>query len=96
VERVRNLDFHSPYGCSKGSADQYFRDYARIYGLKTVVCGNRAFTGTGSFGVEDQGGSPGFCIAVAQGRQITIYGDGKQVRDVLFIDDLDAVVRSGV
>jgi CDP-paratose 2-epimerase len=88
VDESRNLDFHSPYGCSKGSADQYFRDYARIYGLKTVVLRQSCIYGYRQFGVEDQGWIAWFCIAVAQGRQITIYGDGKQVRDVLFIDDL--------
>jgi CDP-paratose 2-epimerase len=84
----RNLDFHSPYGCSKGSADQYFRDYSRIYGLKTVVLRQSCIYGYRQFGVEDQGWIAWFCIAVAQAKQITIYGDGKQVRDVLFIDDL--------
>jgi CDP-paratose 2-epimerase len=84
----RNLDFHSPYGCSKGAADQYIRDYARIYGLKTVVMRQSCIYGYRQFGVEDQGWVAWFCIAVALGKQITIYGDGKQVRDVLFIDDL--------
>ena len=84
----RGLDFHSPYGCSKGCADQYFRDYARIYGLKTVVMRQSCIYGYRQFGVEDQGWVAWFCIAVALGKGITIYGDGKQVRDVLFIDDL--------
>jgi CDP-paratose 2-epimerase len=82
------LDFHSPYGCSKGAGDQYVRDYARIYGLKTVVFRQSCIYGTRQFGVEDQGWVAHFCIAAAQGRTINIYGNGKQVRDVLWIDDL--------
>jgi CDP-paratose 2-epimerase len=88
ITEERNLDFHSPYGCSKGAADQYFRDYARMYGLKTVVLRQSCIYGYRQFGVEDQGWVAWFCIAVVQGRPITLYGDGKQVRDVLFIDDL--------
>jgi CDP-paratose 2-epimerase len=88
VNEQRNLDFHSPYGCSKGAADQYFRDYARIYGLKTIVMRQSCIYGYRQFGVEDQGWVAWFCIAAALGKQITIYGDGKQVRDVLFMDDL--------
>jgi CDP-paratose 2-epimerase len=82
------LDFHSPYGCSKGAADQYVRDYARIYGLKTVVFRQSCIYGTRQFGVEDQGWVAHFCIATRLGRPISIYGNGKQVRDVLWIDDL--------
>lgn len=88
VDENRNLDFHSPYGCSKGTADQYCRDYTRIYGLKTVVMRQSCIYGYRQFGVEDQGWVAWFCIATILGKQITIYGDGKQVRDVLFIDDL--------
>lgn len=82
------LDFHSPYGCSKGSADQYVRDYARIYGLKTVVFRQSCIYGPNQFGVEDQGWIAWFIIAALFNKQITIYGNGKQVRDILFIDDL--------
>jgi CDP-paratose 2-epimerase len=82
------LDFHSPYGCSKGSADQYCRDYARMYGLKTVVMRQSCIYGYHQFGIEDQGWVAWFCIATALGKPVTIYGDGGQVRDVLFIDDL--------
>lgn len=82
------LDFHSPYGCSKGSADQYVRDYARIYGLKTVVFRQSCIYGERQFGVEDQGWVAWFVIARTMGRDITIYGDGKQVRDVLHVGDL--------
>ncbi len=88
VPENRLLDFHSPYGCSKGCADQYVRDYARIYGLKTVVCRQSCIYGYRQFGVEDQGWVAWFIIATVLGKDLTIYGDGKQVRDVLFIDDL--------
>lgn len=82
------LDFHSPYGCSKGAGDQYVRDYARIYGLPTVVFRQSCIYGPRQFGVEDQGWVAWFIIAAVMGRPITIYGDGKQVRDVLHVDDL--------
>jgi CDP-paratose 2-epimerase len=88
VDENRNLDFHSPYGCSKGAADQYCRDYFRIYGLNTIVLRQSCIYGYRQFGIEDQGWVAWFCIASALGRPITIYGDGKQIRDVLFIDDL--------
>jgi CDP-paratose 2-epimerase len=90
IAEDRPLDFHSPYGCSKGCGDQYVRDYARIYGLKTVVMRQSCIYGTRQFGIEDQGWLAHFCIAARHGRPITIYGDGKQVRDVLWIDDLVA------
>jgi CDP-paratose 2-epimerase len=82
------LDFHSPYGCSKGAGDQYVRDYARIYGLPTVVFRQSCIYGTRQFGVEDQGWVAWFLIAAVTGQPITIYGDGKQVRDLLWVDDL--------
>jgi CDP-paratose 2-epimerase len=82
------LDFHSPYGCSKGTGDQYVRDYARIYGLRSVVFRQSCIYGTRQFGVEDQGWIAWMTIAAVTGKPITIYGDGKQVRDVLFVDDL--------
>lgn len=82
------LDFHSPYGCSKGAGDQYVRDYARIYDLPTVVFRQSCIYGPRQFGVEDQGWVAWFLIAAVTGRKITIYGDGKQVRDVLWVDDL--------
>jgi CDP-paratose 2-epimerase len=82
------LDFHSPYGCSKGAADQYVRDYARIYGLHTIVLRQSCIYGPRQLGVEDQGWVGWFCIAARLGLPITIYGDGRQVRDVLYIDDL--------
>jgi CDP-paratose 2-epimerase len=88
ISEERVLDFHSPYGCSKGAADQYVRDYSRIYNIPTVVFRQSCIYGYRQFGIEDQGWVAWFIIAVQKGRPITIYGDGKQVRDVLFIDDL--------
>jgi CDP-paratose 2-epimerase len=88
VPESRGLDFHSPYGCSKGAADQYVRDYARIYGLRTVVFRQSCIYGRRQFGVEDQGWIAWFIIASVLKRPITIFGNGKQVRDVLFVDDL--------
>jgi CDP-paratose 2-epimerase len=82
------LDFYSPYGCSKGAADQYVRDYARIFGLATVCFRQSCIYGQRQFGIEDQGWVAWFIIAHALGRPVTIYGDGRQTRDVLFIDDL--------
>jgi CDP-paratose 2-epimerase len=82
------LDFHSPYGCSKGVGDQYVRDYSRIYGLRSVVFRQSCVYGTRQFGIEDQGWVAWFMIAAVTGRPITIYGDGKQVRDILNIEDL--------
>jgi CDP-paratose 2-epimerase len=88
VPETEPLDFHSPYGCSKGAADQYVIDYSRIYGLRTVALRQSCIYGRRQFGVEDQGWVAWFTIAARQGRPITIYGDGKQVRDALFVDDL--------
>lgn len=82
------LDFHSPYGCSKGSGDQYVHDYHRIYALPTVVLRQSCIYGPRQFGIEDQGWVAWFAIAALKNFPITIYGDGKQVRDLLYIDDL--------
>jgi CDP-paratose 2-epimerase len=82
------LDFHSPYGCSKGAGGQYVRDYSRIFALPTVVFRQSCIYGPRQFGIEDQGWIAWFMIAAVMGRPITIYGDGKQVRDILHIDDL--------
>lgn len=87
TERVP-LDLYSPYGCSKGAADQYVRDYARIYGVRSVVMRQSCIYGHRQFGVEDQGWVAWFTIASVLDRPINIYGNGKQVRDLLFIDDL--------
>ncbi len=82
------LDFFSPYGCSKGSADQYTRDYSRIYGLNSVVFRQSCIYGKRQFGIEDQGWIAWFIIAVLLGKKLTVYGNGKQVRDVLYVEDL--------
>ncbi len=98
IPETQPLDFHSPYGCSKGAGDQYTRDYARIYGLRSVVVRQSCIYGYRQFGVEDQGWIAWFMIAALKNRPISIYGDGKQVRDVLFIDDLlnayEAIVQN--
>jgi CDP-paratose 2-epimerase len=88
VSEARPLDFHSPYGCSKGAADQYVRDYARIYGLPTVVFRMSCIYGPRQFGNEDQGWVAHFLISGAKGRPLTVYGNGKQVRDILYVGDL--------
>jgi CDP-paratose 2-epimerase len=96
IPETQPLDFHSPYGCSKGAADQYVRDYSRIYGLPTVVFRMSCIYGPRQFGTEDQGWVAHFVIAAVTGRPITIYGDGKQVRDVLFASDLVQAFRLAV
>jgi CDP-paratose 2-epimerase len=96
VPEDRLLDFHSPYGCSKGAADQYVRDYARIYGIKTVVMRQSCIYGPRQFGIEDQGWVAWFVISAVLGRKIRIYGDGKQVRDLLHVDDLVDVYETVV
>lgn len=95
ISENTTLDFYSPYGCSKGAADQYVRDYHRMYGMRTIVFRNSCIYGPRQFGVEDQGWLAWFVIAAVQRYPITIYGDGKQVRDVLYIDDLiDAMMTA--
>jgi CDP-paratose 2-epimerase len=86
VPESQPLDFHSPYGCSKGAGDQYVRDYARIYNLPAVVFRMSCIYGPRQFGNEDQGWIAHFIISALMGKPITIYGDGKQVRDVLFVE----------
>jgi len=88
VGETQPLDFHSPYGCSKGVADQYTIDYSRIYGLKTVALRQSCIYGNRQFGIEDQGWVAWFTIAAMLGKTITLYGDGKQIRDVLHVSDL--------
>lgn len=96
VSEDEPLDFHSPYGCSKGAGDQYARDYARIFGLRTIVFRQSCIYGYRQFGVEDQGWLAHFAISIAKNRPVTIFGDGKQVRDVLFVDDLLDAIESAV
>lgn len=88
IAETRPLDFHSPYGCSKGAADQYVRDYARMYDLPTVVFRMSCIYGPRQYGTEDQGWVAHFILSVMAGKKITIYGNGKQVRDILFVEDL--------
>ncbi|HZP66323.1 MAG TPA: NAD-dependent epimerase/dehydratase family protein [Rudaea sp.] len=88
VAESRPLDFHSPYGCSKGGADQYMLDYARSFGIDAVVLRMSCIYGPHQFGNEDQGWVAHFLIRALERRTITLYGDGRQVRDVLYIDDL--------
>lgn len=94
VDESEQLDFHSPYGCSKGTADQYVRDYARIYQLPTVVFRMSCIAGPRQFGTEDQGWVAHFLYSAIVERPITVYGNGLQVRDVLHVHDLiEAMLR---
>ncbi len=95
VTEKEALDFHSPYGCSKGAADQYVRDYARIYDLNTVVFRMSCIAGPRQFGNEDQGWVAHFLYSILGGRGITVYGDGCQVRDILHVHDVvDAMLSA--
>jgi CDP-paratose 2-epimerase len=85
------IDFHSPYGCSKGSADQYVRDYARCFGMNTVVLRQSCIYGSHQYGTEDQGWVAHFVHSILKDRPLTIYGDGTQVRDLLDARDLSAL-----
>ena len=88
ISETQPLDFHSPYGCSKGAADQYVHDYSRIYGLPTVVFRMSCIAGPRQYGNEDQGWVAHFLYSALQNSPLVIYGDGRQVRDVLCVDDL--------
>jgi CDP-paratose 2-epimerase len=90
INEARPLDFHSPYGCSKGCADQYVLDYARTFGLRAVVFRMSCIYGTHQHGNEDQGWVAHFLLRARQKAPLTIFGDGLQVRDVLYVDDLVA------
>ena len=95
ISEKRPLQFHSPYGCSKGTADQYVLDYARSFGLRAAVFRMSCIYGPRQFGNEDQGWVAHFLIRALRGETISVYGDGRQVRDILFIDDLvDAFLRA--
>ena len=87
VGEAQPLDFHTPYGCSKGAADQYVLDYARSYSLPTAVLRMSCVYGERQMGTEDQGWVAHFLIRAIEGRAITLYGDGHQVRDVLYVGD---------
>ena len=88
IGETRALDFHSPYGCSKGAAEQYVLDYARTFGLKATVFRMSCIYGPHQFGTEDQGWVAHFAFQALNDRRLTLYGDGLQVRDLLFVDDL--------
>jgi len=95
ISESRNVDFHSPYGCSKGAADQYVLDYARTFGIPAVVFRMSCIYGPHQCGTEDQGWVAHFLIRAIDNQPITIYGDGLQVRDLLYVDDLvDAFMRA--
>jgi CDP-paratose 2-epimerase len=95
ISEKRPLELLSPHGCSKGAADQYVLDYARSFGLRAAVFRMSSIYGPRQFGTEDQGWVAHFLIRALHGEPITIYGDGRQVRDILFIDDLvDALARA--
>ncbi|MBL8295583.1 MAG: GDP-mannose 4,6-dehydratase [Bryobacterales bacterium] len=95
VAESQPLDFHSPYGCSKGAAEQYVSDYARIYKLRTVNFRQSCIYGPRQFGVEDQGWVAWFAIAHTVGLPVKLYGTGKQVRDLLHVGDLvDCYLRA--
>jgi CDP-paratose 2-epimerase len=95
IDETRPLEFRTPYGCSKGCADQYVLDYAHSFGIPATVFRMSCIYGPHQFGTEDQGWVAHFLIRALEGKPITIYGDGKQVRDILFVDDLvDAFMRA--
>jgi CDP-paratose 2-epimerase len=96
INEERPLAFCTPYGCSKGAADQYVLDWANSYGVPSVVLRMSCIFGPHQFGTEDQGWVAHFLISALEGEPITVYGDGKQVRDLLFVEDLvDALVLAG-
>ena len=88
VNESQPLDLYSPYGCSKGTADQYVHDYSRMFALPTVVFRMSCIAGPQQFGNEDQGWVAHFLYSALEGKPLTIYGDGRQVRDVLSVKDL--------
>ncbi len=90
-KETQPLDFHSPYGCSKGAADQYVRDYARCFEMNTVVLRQSCIYGAHQYGTEDQGWVAHFVHSILKDRPLTIYGDGTQVRDLLDARDLSAL-----
>lgn len=88
IDETQPLEFRTPYGCSKGAADQYVLDYARVYKIPAVVFRMSCIFGPHQFGTEDQGWVAHFIRRILQNKEITIYGNGKQVRDLLYVDDL--------
>src|SRR6266849_5138643 len=96
IPETQSLDFHSPYGCSKGAADQYVRDYSRIYGLPTALFRISCIYGPRQFGNEDQGWIAWFMRCALLDNPVTIFGDGCQVRDVLDVSDLIAAYDAAI
>jgi CDP-paratose 2-epimerase len=95
IDESRPLDFHTPYGCSKGAADQYVLDYARSFGVPSVVFRMSCIYGQRQMGTEDQGWVAHFLIRALEGQPITLYGDGRQVRDILDVGDaVEAYIRA--
>lgn len=95
-KETQPIDFHSPYGCSKGAADQYVRDYARCFHMNTVVLRQSCIYGSHQYGTEDQGWVAHFVHSILNGRPLTIYGDGTQVRDLLDARDLSALYELAI
>ncbi|WP_267360016.1 MULTISPECIES: SDR family NAD(P)-dependent oxidoreductase [unclassified Methylobacterium] len=96
IGEARPLDFHTPYGCSKGAADQYVLDYARSFGLPAAVMRMSCIYGPRQMGTEDQGWVAHFLIRALAGEPVTLYGDGRQVRDILHVRDVVAVYRAAL
>lgn len=96
IDERQPLDFHSPYGCSKGAADQYVLDWARSFGMPNIVFRMSCIYGPRQFGNEDQGWVAHFLIRALRDEEIVIYGDGRQVRDILYIQDLVDLFRSAL
>jgi CDP-paratose 2-epimerase len=96
VAESRPLEFYSPYGCSKGTGDQYMMDFDRIYGVPTVTFRQSCIYGPHQFGIEDQGWLAWFAICALRQKPVTIFGDGRQVRDTLFVDDLNEAYELAV
>lgn len=94
IDEGRNLDFCTPYGCSKGVADQYVLDYAKSFGIPTAVLRMSCIYGPRQFGTEDQGWVAHFLIRALRGERISIFGDGRQVRDILHVQDAVAAYRA--
>lgn len=94
ISEAQTLDFHSPYGCSKGAADQYVHDYSRIYKIPSVVFRMSCIAGERQFGNEDQGWVAHFLYSALHGNPVVIYGDGRQVRDVLYVGDLIQAIET--
>ena len=95
IGEARPLDFHTPYGCSKGAADQYVLDFARSFGVPTAVLRMSCIYGRRQMGTEDQGWVAHFLIRALEGKPITLYGDGHQVRDILDVSNaVDAYIQA--